>query len=144
MSFHKVSYVTAACDNCGPDWWDDGDAEGTPLFTSQAAARRSLAADYEWRIVQQINGRFRMICGTCASEEDCEQFGHQWRAAELDPAGGSPPRAAPIELCRRCGKVRREDIPPLNHPESMTALLGDEQENWLALVDETLFPEEAA
>jgi hypothetical protein len=143
VSLERTTYLTAVCDNCGPDWWDDGTAEGPPLFTSKAAARRSLAADYQWRIVQQITGRFRMVCGTCGDKEDCEQFGHQWKVADLDPTVPSPPRATPIELCRRCAVVRREDTPPIDHPESMT-VLSEGDEEILAEFEAELFTKEAS
>jgi hypothetical protein len=144
VSFEKITLHVAVCDNCGPDWWDDGQTEAPPSFSNPFEARATLTSDFEWRITRQIDGRFRMLCGPCAAREDCDTYGHLWKAADIDPTVPSPPRAAPIEMCRRCGKVRREDTPPIDHPESMTALLGDEQENWLALVDETLFPKEAA
>lgn len=131
MALEKTTYVVAVCDSCGPDWWDDGETDYAPLFITAQAARQNLAANYEWRITRQIDGRLRMICSACANAEDCDRYGHDWGA-----------NTARSTVCRRCSYFPHADNPPAGHPESMTAELPADQEEALAALDAELFPEE--
>lgn len=147
MSFDKVTAFIPACDGCGSACWEDSET-GAPHFATKQAARRQLADLYEWRITQQINGRFSMLCGGCAEIDDahnCERNGHRWYTAELDPSAPAPAR--PVELCRRCSSVRRDhlplDKPPAGSPESMTELLSDDDEALLSEIDDYTWPEDA-
>jgi hypothetical protein len=140
VAWEKITCWQVSCDLCGPDWWDDGEAMGSPHFVSAAAARRELAESFGWRITRLIDGRFRMICGSCAEKQDCEQFGHDWSVG----AGYTDARPHG-DACRRCGQDRHTGPSgelPLLHPESMTGELGEAAEEWLAALDAVLFPEE--
>ncbi|HEY0936019.1 MAG TPA: hypothetical protein VGD91_20040 [Trebonia sp.] len=126
MSLDKVTYLVAVCDSCGPDWWI-GLADNAPVFLTREQARTRVVADYEWRIQRQLDGRFRMICATCADTEDCRDYGHTWPDPDPDDA---------VPLCRRC-HTRLDNQPPAGHPDTMTPLPAD-QEALLATLDATL------
>lgn len=139
MSFEKTVLFAVICDGCGPDWWE-GVTDTLPLFTSHAAAARELTNDYEWRITRQIDGRHHMICSTCAGRDDCKRYGHRWFRMSADDDRRIDPA---LESCSRCSIIRRDNQPPAGHPDSMTAVLSDADEEWLAALDELLDPDHA-
>jgi len=140
MSFEKTTLFAVICDGCGSDWWE-GNVETAPLFISHTLAIQELTADYEWSITRQVDGRHHMLCSTCAGKRDCRQYGHKWFRASAD----DPRRIDPaLEMCHRCNIIRRDDVPPAGHPESMTVDLGDDIEEMLAALDRELFPDQPA
>jgi hypothetical protein len=139
MTFEKATYVVASCDGCGPDWWE-GTADTPPIFASKGTARRELAAEYEWRITQQVDGRLHMLCSTCAAKDDCVRYDHDWAPLVYRMDGYDEFFA---DTCRRCSVLRKIDEPPPGHPDSTTVELSDVEEEFLAAVDAELFPEEA-
>lgn len=146
MSFNKQYCFLPECDGCGPDWAvGDPTATETPHFASETEGRKILVEDYGWRITDRPDGTLQMLCVSCVNGvagAGCDELGCDWQAAEIDPLGDSPPRVAPIELCRRCSRVRREDVPPALHPESITAELSAADEALLKALDAELFPKE--
>lgn len=144
MSFEKQYCFLPVCDSCGSDCWE---TEVCPHYASEPEARRDLAAQYEWRIVRQIDGRFLMLCSRCADKADCEAKGHDWRPASVDrdseqQQAWERTHPQPLEMCHRCGKVRRDYAPVADRLESVTAI-GDDERAFFARLDAELFSEEA-
>lgn len=139
MSLEKTVLFAAVCDGCGPDWWI-GTAETAPLFASRTIALDALRDEYEWLIERQVDGTHSMVCEACAGKQECARYGHKWFRASAD----DPRRIDPaIDMCSRCNIIRRDDDPPPGHPDSMTAVLSDADEEWLAEMDELLDPDRA-
>jgi hypothetical protein len=70
----NLTCVTAGCDQCGQDCFDDWDY--LPHWPTEAAALADLA-NQGW----QITGK-RLVCRDCASVLACQTHGHQfgsWR-----------------------------------------------------------------
>lgn len=68
---------------------------------------------------------------------------HHWTIAQAEtlPNGRT---VGPWLYCTVCGATRPlQPEPPADHPESMTAELPPEQEEWLAAVDRELWTKEA-
>lgn len=129
MSFEKQYCILPVCDGCGTDCWE---TEVCPHYASEREARRDLAAQYEWRIVRRIDGRFLMLCSRCADKADCEAKGHDWRPASVDRDSEQQARwerehPDPLEMCHRCGKVRRDHAPAVAL-ETVTAMSAEERE----------------
>lgn len=139
MTWKRVEMFIPACDSCGWECWTD--IAAAPVFVTPRIGRAALAEEYEWRIERTVSG-IEMRCGDCAAKQDCERLGHMWEPPTVDDQ--DPLATILPDRCRRCAVVRRTDRPEGDHPESMDVELNDEQESWLALVDETLFSEEAA
>ncbi|MFF5261421.1 hypothetical protein ACFY4C_20960 [Actinomadura viridis] len=74
----------------------------------------------------------------------CRNLGrHAWKhqAAETAINGRV---CGPWIYCAGCGITRKlQAEPPFEHPDSMTAELPAEQEEWLAAIDAALWPREA-
>lgn len=124
MSFNEVTSFIPTCDNCGPECWH-AETDGPPhFFGANLAALTVLKTTYLWSVEQQDDGSFRMLCPDCAPAV-CDQIGHDWYSAALDPSAPAPER--PIEFCSRCSIVRRDydplDAPPAGSPEAATDLL---------------------
>jgi hypothetical protein len=68
---------------------------------------------------------------------------HAWM---FQPKLGSGDRVyGPWLVCRPCNTaLTLQSKPPLSHPDSMTVELPAAEEEWLAAVDEQLWPREAA
>lgn len=110
MSFQKFYCVTGLCDGCGEQCWE---TETTPHFANEREARETLAAQYGWRIERDVTGQIRMLCVRCAAREDCGKYGCDWGYPELDHASEQQARwdaehPVPLQMCRRCGAVRRD------------------------------------
>lgn len=149
MSFSKVTCFVPACDDCGEDWWENETTEGDapPHFITKGQALKLLQEVWGWTITRHINGTVTMHCSHCAAKyTDCGRGVHAWREAPVVD-WNSPVPDEPVEMCRRCGCVRRDqkplEVPPAGHPESMTVELGDAAEEYLAELDAELSPEEA-
>lgn len=140
MPFEKTVLFAVVCDGCGPDWWE-GVTDTLPLFLSHTLAIQELTTDYEWRVTRQINGRHHMLCSVCVGKQDCVDYGHRWYRASADDDRRID---TALEMCHRCNIIRRDDVPPAGHPESMTVDLGDDIEEMLAALDRELFPDQAA
>lgn len=139
MSLEKTVLFAAVCDGCGPDWWI-GTAETAPLFASRTQALEQLRDEYEWLIERQIDSTHSMVCEACAGKQECARYGHDpYRASADDPRRIDPA----LYMCRRCDAVIRDDEPPAGHPDSMTAVLSDADEERLAEMDELLDPDRA-
>lgn len=148
MALEKITCITASCDHCGDGWWKgDPEDNGCPHFVTEAAARKQLADSYEWKIERQLDGRFLMLCNSCAAKDDCQRLGHAWDTVSFDDPDPTVPDHVrlrpPAVMCTRCSRVRRDEHPPAGHPDSMEIVLSDADEEFLAAVDEELFPEEA-
>lgn len=131
MSFDKVTRTTAVCDGCGPDWWESM-SEDLPIFNSRAEARKELVGTFEWRLERQIDGSFHMLCATCAGIAECAKYGHDWVVANEDAPEhlqGTPP------TCHRCNKVRSDDAPPADHPDSEPVEISATEEAVLDALD---------
>lgn len=144
MSFEKQYCIIAVCDVCGPACWD---TELAPHYNSEREARDQLARLYEWRITRQIDGRFRMLCARCADREDCERLDCDFQPALVDTdseqqKAWEAEHPQPLEMCHRCGVVRRDHAPAVGHLEAVTAISDDEKAIF-ARLDAELFPEEA-
>ena len=140
MSFDKTLGATAAtCDLCGPDWWK-GYEDVQPLFTSRGTALRLLPIDFMWSITEQGDGSLQMLCASCTQLECCVENGHGWVPLEYVTDGELRQYG---ETCCCCSVVRSFDVPPAGHPESMTAVLSDADEEWLAAIDAELDPDHA-
>jgi hypothetical protein len=126
----------AACDSCRFGWWTKD--EKVPTFTgSRHDVIQSLAEDHGWRIKRRLLRRLPlMLCAACAPLHDCP--GHVWEPQTYTGATSS------FLVCDRCGHVADYlDTPPAGHPESMTAVLPDVDEEWLAALDAELDPDHA-
>jgi hypothetical protein len=151
VSFDKMTCWMASCDDCGPDWWQNDIAlDGPPHFHSKPAAYRELRDTYGWELTRRINGSMQMLCANCADKAECAARGCDWRPADVDHGSQQQARwdaehPAPLELCARCGRVRRDFAPPPGHPESVTAI-SDEHEAILTVLasDLTDIPETLA
>ena len=141
MSLRIARYVIAICDRCGPGWWAKDPACGavTPHFLSELCAREQLAADYGWVIRHRLLRDPVMTCRSCSRQAPAQQDGwldriEQWLARLLgadEPAEAQPAEAA---ACR---------MPPPSHPETGGgAVLTAEQEELLAELDASLFPDD--
>ena len=139
MPFEKTVLFAVICDGCGPDWWE-GVTDTLPLFISHTLAIQELTNDYEWRITRQIDGRHHMLCSACVGKRDCKDYGHRWFRMSADDDRRIDPT---LESCHRCSIIRRDDEPPTGHPDSMTAVLSDADEEWLAALDAELDPDHA-
>jgi hypothetical protein len=131
MSFEEVTCFVPVCDDCGPFCWD-GCEDGPPHFVGATAAAAQVLADNHGWTIEYIAGAVRMLCPRCARRRHCDQNSHQWYAPTLDaPAAGRP-----VELCSRCGIVRRDyeplDVPPAGHPDLKPVALTAEH---LAVLD---------
>jgi hypothetical protein len=145
VTFHKFYCITALCDGCGEKCWE---TEIAPHFANEREARETLAARYEWRIEREITGWYLMLCVRCADKQDCARYGCEWGYPELDHGSEQQARwdaehREPLQMCRRCGRVLRDDAPPAGHPDSTVLDLPDEQEELLAHIDELTWPTDA-
>lgn len=69
---------------------------------------------------------------------------HYWQYESAEVVG-SGRVYGPWIRCTVCSTTQKAlDEPPADHPDSMTAELPPEQEEWLAAVDEDLWPRAAA
>ena len=135
MSFNLI----AVCDLCGPGWWN-GYVEDQPTYASRGDALKNLPLDHQWLIEKDPDGTYRMLCTGCAQLERCKQDGHSWVPLEYAHAGLM---AKYGEVCSVCAAVHSHDEPPAGHPDSMTAVLSDADEEWLAALDAVLDPDHA-
>ena len=137
MAFRKVSYLISSCDGCGLAWpfGDPACADGVPPhFASRAAALEQLPADYGWQVGARRLGRPLMACRRCAAAGVIpDSAGRMWLLA----LAGLARRFMPF------GPVRRPMPPglPAGHPESLTTVLPQEQEDLLAAIDDEIFPD---
>lgn len=145
MGLEKTVQFAAICDACGPDWWQ-GNAETAPMFLSKLTALIELVAQWEWRIQRRIDGRADMLCAACSAKHDCDAYGHQWYAAPTADTGADV-LEPPVEMCRRCSIVRRDQdplkVPPTASPESLTAELDRSDEALLARYDAEIWSDDA-
>jgi hypothetical protein len=137
MAFRKISYLIRVCDGCGLAWsfFHPACADGIPPhFAGRAAAMEQLSRCYGWQVRTRRFGPRLMACRACA-------------AAGLSPAGASRGWLLAVTgWVRRLvpfGPVRRP-LPPSpgpGHPESLTAELPAEDEEWLAAIEDENFRE---
>ena len=139
MTWKRVTSYIPSCDGCGFDCW--GDTETAPEYTTPLIGRMDLVERHEWRVERTTAG-IVMWCSDCAAKADCEKLGHHWQPPVVDEQ--DPLSALLPDHCERCAIIRRTDRPEGDHPESVALELDDQAEEWLALVDAELFPEEAA
>lgn len=136
MIFRTHDTTVAICDGCGPGWWKTTKHERPVLPCSRRAAIRVLAEDHGWHIRRRLFGRAQTRCAACAPLHVCP--GHVWEPQTYIGTYGS------FLVCDRCGHVADYlDIPPADHPESMTTELSHEHEEWLAALDAELDPDRA-
>lgn len=140
MAFHSSgAAVTATCDMCGDDWWR-GYEDVQPLFVTLVDARHRLPVDFMWTITEQPDGALQMLCASCTQIEECVRNGHAWVPLRYELDGELREYG---QVCSCCSVVRSHDVPPADHPESMTAELSPDQEAWLAAVDAEIDPDRA-
>ena len=137
MAFRKISYLIPSCEGCGLAWsfGDMACAEGIPPhFATRAAALKQLPGDYGWQVRPRRLGRPLMACRRCAAAGVIPDTASR---AWLLVFAGWVRRLVPFGPARRPVPVN----PPPGHPESVTAVLPQDQEDLLAAIDDELFPE---
>ena len=138
MSFEEIRCLIPVCDSCGFDW---NEHETIPHLSAIniRVAREVLASIYRWTITKQPDGTHAMLCRGCSTGGGCENGQHDWYEPELDTDWTKPVPAEPLEMCRRCGCVRRDQhplvVPPATSPETATVALTLEEQAHLALCE---------
>jgi hypothetical protein len=137
MAFRKISYLIPVCDGCGLAWsfFDPACTDGIPPhFAGRAAALERLPRDYGWQVCSCRFGLRLMACPACAAGGVIPAGTFRgWLLA----AAGWVRRMVPF------GPVRRP-LPPgpgRGHPESLTAGLRPEDEEFLAAIEDEDFGE---
>jgi hypothetical protein len=107
--------VTARCDQCGQDCFDDWDYQ--PHWPTETAALTDLATQ-GWR----VSGR-RLVCWRCAAVLACQAHGHQFSPWRACLGGHSIPAhsthfahhdevcAVQYRSCERCGHTEEQPVP---------------------------------
>lgn len=97
MPIHPFVGIVATCTNCGPAYWTELDS--VPYFSSIPAAKAGLSG---WR----WEGDLPLLCPTCAAEEDCARFGHEfsrWHDCRCGGAVHGDADCPRLRWCGRCG-----------------------------------------
>lgn len=111
------SCVTAGCDQCGQDCFDDRDYQ--PHWPTEAAALAELATA-GW----QVSGA-RLVCRHCAAVLACRTNGHQFsswrdclcgRSIPGHPGGPDASCAVQWRWCERCGHAEDRPAPTGDGP----------------------------